>query len=202
MTRQAARWPRHRRPRPMPVTSAPRSRRARRPSDRHARMNDGAGVGTTPRLRPCPTVATLRRGRAAVRTCHDVRAGRRRDWTTPRPDRITWPRRRLVPRAATAGRRRSGSAPPPRERPFARATPADMMQITPVPAAARCSCSSFLKVIRSSCSPVRPTFGDDQRREGRESGPTRCLVHRLSLGARVSSGRERNDFEFNRGVDS
>src|SRR5712664_2674838 len=46
-----------------------------------------------------------------------------------------------------------------------------------MPAATRCSCSSFLRMIRSSSSPVRPTIGDDPHREGARAA-SRCRVHR------------------------
>ncbi len=65
------------------------------------------------------------------------------------------------------GCRRKQSAGPCPAPPFEKANPhetgADLMQTTRMRGAARCSCSSLLRVIRSSSSPVRPTLANEPR---------------------------------------
>jgi hypothetical protein len=90
-----------------------------------------------------------------------VRAGRRPDRTTPRPDSETWPHRRLVPQVDTADRRLSTFAPPP-ERAHSRESDPDVVQMTPMRGAARCDLF-FVRVIRV-LGFARPSNGANEPR--------------------------------------
>jgi hypothetical protein len=114
MTRQAARWRRHRPRRPMPVTYARRSRRARRRelptrSDEggRRRLNNPDRVNRARQLRLCAA------GRASVRGSHDVRREHRRDRKSTSPiENVPSP----TARAPSYHRRRKGN-PTARRRP-------------------------------------------------------------------------------------
>jgi len=90
-----------------------------------------------------------RRGRAAVRECHEVRTGPRPDRTTPRPDRgnVVSPTARA--RVDTADRRQLHLRAAVRESPFARIRPRRDVN-DPDARSSPIAFSSFVRVIRCS----------------------------------------------------
>ena len=143
-------------PRPILVTSARRPRRAQRP-ERPTRSNEGG--------RPRPNNPSL----ATVRDSCDCAPRTRRRSDVPRcakrmPDVIGQPHGLRTTLGLTDGScpeltpptRRQSSSAPPFDGGHSRESKSDVLQTTSMPDAARCSCSSFLRVIRRS-SFARPS---------------------------------------------
>ena len=118
------------------------------------RANNPARRGSHDRCDPS-------RRRAAVRESQRDRPGTRCDRTTSRPDSERGQADGAVPRFEGCRRNQRPAVNRSRAPRFERArsleTDTDVIQMTPMRAAARCSCSSLLRMIKSSSSPVRPT---------------------------------------------
>ena len=141
------------------------------------RANNPARRGSHDRCDPS-------RRRAAVRESQRDRPGTRCDRTTSRPDSERGQADGAVPRFEGCRRNQrpalNRSRAPLFERARSLETDTDVIQMTPMRAAARCSCSSLLRMIKSSFF-ARPSNASNEPRP-----PTRVSGSRASAPFEVS----------------